>query len=185
MAGGVNIADREHFQFQKTSKDDTLFISPPVIGRRSNRWSIQFVRKLLTPDGSFDGVAVVSLDPNYLSRLCESIAIGNGSVMLATTGGTILVRVPASSPVIGRQISRGRRERMLSGAASGGFRAISEIDQVDRIVSFRRLEGYPLLVTVGLAADDVFAAYERNRRLYIAAGVVLSAGNCSPPPPPS
>ena len=55
----VNIADREHFQFQETSKDDALFISPPVIGRRSNRWSIQFVRKLLTPDGSFDGVTVV------------------------------------------------------------------------------------------------------------------------------
>jgi hypothetical protein len=39
-AWNVNIADREHFQFQKMSKDDTLFISQPVIGRRSNRWSI-------------------------------------------------------------------------------------------------------------------------------------------------
>jgi hypothetical protein len=102
--GDVNIADREHFRFQQASRDDTLFISQPVIGRRSNRWSIQFVRTLLAPDGSFDGVAVVSLDPNYLARFYESIAIGDGSIFLANTNGTILVHVPASSPLIGRQM---------------------------------------------------------------------------------
>src|SRR4051812_37670721 len=118
-AWDVNIADREHFQFQKASKDDTLFISQPVIGRRSNRWSIQFVRKLLAPDGSFDGVVVVSLDPTYLARFYESIAIGNGSILLAKTNGTILVRVPATIPLIGRQMPPGLRERVLDGAASG------------------------------------------------------------------
>nr|WP_294513683.1 PAS-domain containing protein [uncultured Rhodopila sp.] len=170
----INISDREHFQVQKDSKDDTLFISRPLIGRQSNKWSIQFVRKLLAPDGSFDGIAVVSLDPNYLSRFYGSIAVGNGTIILARTSGDILARAPVSASLIGRQLPAGTQSRLLNGAVSGSFRTISDIDQVERIVSFRRLQGYPLVVAVGLAASDVFAAYERNKRLYMAAGIILS-----------
>nr|WP_294547508.1 PAS-domain containing protein [uncultured Rhodopila sp.] len=172
----IDISDREHFQVQKASKDDSLFISRPLIGRQSNKWSIQFVRKLLAPDGSFDGIAVVSLDPNYLSRFYASIAIGNGTILLANTGGIILARAPASASLIGRQLPAGSESRLLKGPPSGSFRTISDIDQVERIVSFRRLDGYPLVVAVGLAASDVFAVYGRNERLYMAAGIVLSAG---------
>ena len=95
----VNIADRAHFLAQKASRDDNLFISGPVLGRVSGKWTIQFTRKLLAPDGSFDGIAAVSLDPAYLSRFYQSISIGNGSILLATTDGTVLVRAPEHGPV--------------------------------------------------------------------------------------
>ncbi len=65
----MNIADRTHFQVQQISIDDELFISSPVLGRVSGKWTIQFTRKLFAPDGSFAGVAVVSLDPDYLLAL--------------------------------------------------------------------------------------------------------------------
>jgi signal transduction histidine kinase len=171
----IDISDREHFRVQKESKDDLLFISRPVIGRQSNKWSIQFVRKLLAPDGSFDGIAVVSLDPNYLSRFYGSIAVGNGTIILANTGGTILARAPVSASLIGRQLPPATENRLLKGPTSGSFRTVSDIDQVERIVSFRRLAGYSLVVAVGLATSDVFAAYERNERLYVVAGIFLSA----------
>jgi signal transduction histidine kinase/CheY-like chemotaxis protein len=172
----IDVSDREHFQVQKASKDDALFISRPLIGRQSNKWSIQFVRKLLAPDGSFDGIAVVSLDPNYLSRFYGSIAVGNGTIILASTGGTILARAPVSASLIGHQLPAGTETRLLKGPPNGSFRTISDIDHVERIVSFRRLDGYPLVVAVGLAIKDVFAVYQRNKRLYVAAGVILSAG---------
>jgi signal transduction histidine kinase len=170
----MNVSDREHFQVPKASTDDTLFISRPLIGRGSNKWSIQFVRKLLAPDGSFDGIAVVSLDPNYLSRFYSSIAVGDGTVILANTGGIILARAPVSASLIGRQLPPGTANRFLKGPPSGSFRVVSDIDKVERIVSFRRLDRYPLVVAVGLATSEVFAAAERNKRLYVAAGIVLS-----------
>lgn len=173
-ADGINIGDREHFQIQKTSTADFMFISKPVLGKVSKKWSIQFVRKLMAPDGAFDGIVVVSLDPDYLSRFYESISIGNGSVSLSTADGTILARVPAISPVMGASMPQGMRDRLLSGAASGGFRMVSEIDGTDRITNFRRLAGYPLLVTVGFAAKDVLSPYERNKLLYLASGLVLT-----------
>ena len=170
----INVADREHFRVQKASRDDTLFISRPVLGRVSGKWTIQFVRKLLAPDGSFDGIAVVSLDPSYLSRLYESASIGNGSVMLATTDGVVLVRAPNDVPMIGRDLSSETKARLLHGTTDGAYRAVSGIDNVERIFSARRLDRYPLVLAVGLASEDVFAAYERNRRLCFAVGMVLS-----------
>ena len=65
--------------------------------------------------------------------------------------------------------------RLLKGSVSGSFRALSGLDQTDLIVSFRRLNGCPILVAVGLAARDVFAPFERNKRLYASAGILLSA----------
>jgi signal transduction histidine kinase/ActR/RegA family two-component response regulator len=175
VRGDISLVDREHFQIQKASTDDVLFISRPVLGRVSGRWTIQFVRKLLTPDGGFDGIVVVSLDPAYLARFYGSISIGNGSVLLAKTDGTILARAPNDVPTLGHDLSAGTRSRMLHGTTSGAFRTLSGIDQVDRIFSSRRLDRYPLVLAVGLATEDVFAVYRRNQRRYIAAGILLSA----------
>lgn len=170
----INIADREHFQVQKASRDDSLFISKPVLGRVSGKWTIQFVRKLVAPDGSFDGIAVVSLDPSYLSRLYASISIGAGTVILATTDGVVLARAPNSVQMSGRQLPPQTRARLLDATTRGPYRVISGIDGVDRIVSARRLRNYPLILAVSMSSEDVFRSYERNQRIYLAVGSLLS-----------
>jgi signal transduction histidine kinase/ActR/RegA family two-component response regulator len=170
----INLADRAYFLAQQTSRDDNLFIGKPVISRVSGKQTIQFVRKLLAADGSFNGIAVVSLNPAYLSRFYGSISIGKGSILLATTDGTILARAPNGMPLIGTELPADTKARMLLGNTSGAFRAVSGIDQVDRIVSSRRLERYPLVLAVSLSSEDVFAAYRRNQQLYLAVGVLLS-----------
>jgi signal transduction histidine kinase/CheY-like chemotaxis protein len=170
----VNVADRAHFSTQKASRDDNLFISGPVLGRVSGKWTIQFTRKLLASDGSFDGIAVVSLDPAYLSRFYQSISIGNGSIMLATTDGTVLVRAPQHGSLAGGELPPAATARLLRGTTSGPYWTVSAFDHVNRIFSSRRVERYPLMVSVGLATDDVFAAYDRNKRLYLGVGILLS-----------
>jgi signal transduction histidine kinase/CheY-like chemotaxis protein len=170
----TNIAERPHFSTQKASRDDDLFISGPVLGRVSGKWTIQFTRKLLAPDGSFDGIAAVSLDPAYLSRFYQSIAIGNGSILLATTDGTVLVRAPEHGSITGNELPPAVTARLLHGTTSGPYWTVSAFDHVDRIFSSRRVDRYPLVLSVGLATDDVFAAYDRTRRLYVGAGILLS-----------
>ncbi|HEY1410998.1 MAG TPA: hypothetical protein VGF36_02595, partial [Rhodopila sp.] len=54
----ASIADRPHFRMTRDAPGDSLFISAPVLGRVSNRWSVQFVRKLFDAGGAFDGVIV-------------------------------------------------------------------------------------------------------------------------------
>ena len=42
LAKPIDISDREHFKFQVNNTSDTLFISTPVVGRASGKWSVQF-----------------------------------------------------------------------------------------------------------------------------------------------
>jgi EAL domain-containing protein (putative c-di-GMP-specific phosphodiesterase class I) len=72
------LGDREHFQAHLKSKDDFLFISRPVIGRASGKWSVQFARKLTDSAGQFAGVVVISLDAARLARNYGELDLGPG-----------------------------------------------------------------------------------------------------------
>jgi PAS domain S-box-containing protein len=177
VPAGISVADRKHFRFQKTSTGDELFISKPILGRVSGKWTINFSRRLCAPDGSFDGIAVVSLDPHYFSRFYRSISIGKGAIMLATTDGTILARAPEGEALIGAELPAAMKGRLLRGMIAGSYHAVSGIDHVERIYSFRRLDRYPLVIGVGLALHDVLAPYYLNTRLYLTVGILVSVAS--------
>jgi hypothetical protein len=62
-AAGVNIADRDYFTVHRTG-DHGLYVSPPFRGSISGQVVFVLSRRIPPEDGWFDGVAVLSLDPN-------------------------------------------------------------------------------------------------------------------------
>ena len=170
----IDLSDREHIRVHMNSTQDRLFISRPVLGRVSGKWSIQFTRKLMAPDGTFNGVLVISLDPYYLSRFFESVNIGDGVVFLCNLDGVVLARAPAREGVLGTVVSPAIRETLMASTGQGTFRVAGQSDGVERIFGFARIPRFPLIVSVGLAEKDVYAAYNRNRLLYCVAGALMS-----------
>jgi hypothetical protein len=70
----IDLTDRDHYQFHLTHPEDTLYISKPVIGRASGKWSIQVTRRFQNRDGSFGGVVVASLNPEHFTKFFASIS---------------------------------------------------------------------------------------------------------------
>jgi signal transduction histidine kinase/CheY-like chemotaxis protein/HPt (histidine-containing phosphotransfer) domain-containing protein len=170
----VMIGDREHFRIQVAATQDRLFISKPVIGRASGQLSVQFTRRMTTPDGRFAGVVVASLDPHVLGVFRESERVGDGSAMLIGRDGIIRAARPDTA-MIGASVlpaPNPQMARMFDGASSpdGTVTAIGR----DAIVSYRAVTGYPLFVAVGVSRAAAFASYERARRDTILAGALLS-----------
>src|SRR5262245_60717947 len=64
----VNFSDREYFKVHAQRDTDELYISQPVLGHASGKWSIQLTRRVSALDGTFDGIVVISLNPDYLAR---------------------------------------------------------------------------------------------------------------------
>jgi signal transduction histidine kinase/AmiR/NasT family two-component response regulator len=172
----MDLGDREHFRVQRDTPEDTLFISKPVLGRLSDKWSIQMTRKMITPDGSFDGVVVVSLDPQYLSRFYDSVRLGDGgSVTLVGTDGIVRARAASGDTRIGQSLAGSRILSEYAQANAGIFRGTSLIDGTRRVFAYRGIRSYPLLVVVGVAETEVLAHFKSQRWRYFAVATALTA----------
>ena len=174
-AGQVNLADREHIKVHFNTDKDALFISKPVLGRVSQKWSIQFSRKLLDRDGAMVGVIVVSLDPYYFSRVYETLSIGRGSIIVVGLGDAVVrAHAPTIENAVGATLPVLDMERLRGGPTIGHFMAADMVDRLDRIYSYRRLDKQGLVVVAGLASADVFSQFRTDVQIYLAVGAGLT-----------
>jgi diguanylate cyclase (GGDEF)-like protein len=170
----VDLSDREHFRVHLDPERDALFISKPVIGRITKQCAVQFTRKILDRDGSFAGVGVDSVSCGDLSRLYETADIDGGFVMLAGLDGIIRGYGPVQPSLIGADLSRAPGFEPALSALKGTLTASTPWDGVRRIVSFRRLGSYPLVVLVGYDDQRIFRQYGPLRDRAIAIGGVAT-----------
>lgn len=172
----VDLSDREHFKVHKAKDTNELFISKPVLGRASGKWSIQMTRRINKPDGSFGGVVVISLDPFYFSDFYRSVDLGPGSVVsLVGRDGIVRARRSGEDNRVGQDLSQTPFMRMVAEKPAGSLAAVSANDGVSRLYSYRALKDYPLIVAVGTAEEVAMANFHARRNGYFsfAAGTTL------------
>lgn len=170
----VNIADRPHFQAQLDPSHDDLYISNPVVGRGSGKQTIQFTRKLLDSNGNFAGVAVFSLSCAQLSGFYETSQVGDGFVSLLTTGGVLLARGPSEPDAIGKSIAGEPDFPSLLKNNSGSLWWNNSSTKSKRIISYRHVRGYPLIVEVGFNKGRIFRQYEYSVRHFVMNGLLAT-----------
>ncbi len=172
---GIDLSDRYHFKVHAKRQSDELYISKPVFGRVSRKWTIQLTRPIILPDDSFGGVVVVSLDPQYFSQVYQSIDIGKeGTVTLIGSDGIIRARRAPGPSLVGTSLAAGKVFEALAKSTAGFFTTASLTDGVDRIFAYRKVKDLPLIITVGLARDEVFHISEQNRQKHFAIAGLLT-----------
>ncbi|HZX33288.1 MAG TPA: diguanylate cyclase [Rhodocyclaceae bacterium] len=157
----IFLGDREHFQFHATGRMiDQLFISSPVLGRRSGSWSIQLSRRI-EDGGKFRGVIVASISPEYIAGQLGRFELGaNDIIALFRQDGVYLSRYPKLLDYMGKTVNPERPFVGPSTADHGVFRATASHEPVQRIYAWRRLENLPLVSVAGLAEADYIAPVE-------------------------
>jgi two-component system, cell cycle sensor histidine kinase PleC len=169
-------SDREYFQAHRDNPDLGFFLGPPHIGRIAQRLVISATRRLETKDGHFAGVLVFSIDPELLTTLHQKVNPGKtAAINLVRTDGTTLARY---TPALGLDRSRigvklqGLPEIIEKRAGdSGEYTRPSPVDGTPRLHHWRKVQGYPLIVIVGLGEPEVFAAANHQARIVIGLGI--------------
>jgi diguanylate cyclase (GGDEF)-like protein len=166
--GPVNYEDRDFFQAQRNDTQDMLYTNRPVLGRVSGQWRIPMSLRITRPDGSFGGVVVLSVDPDTLTDFYREIDLGqDGMLELTTLDGIVLGRKISGQNVFGidaadlpwfqRQKQESDDDFVDDGASTDGIR---------RIISYRTVAGYPVMVTVGMAMREVLAPVRQHEQGY-------------------
>jgi len=172
-----NFADRAYYRVQRDDPGRGLFIDVPVASRVRSTLVIAVSRAYLRPDGRFGGVVFVPIDYDNLRRFFLSLNVGQrGTVTLYRDDGTILLRTPHADELAGRDVRSNRLfTRYLPQAPSGSFEGSGMTDGTSRSVSYRRVAGLPLVVSVARDPVEYLAGWKNNALYYslVAAGLNL------------
>jgi len=169
----LDLSDREHFRIHLDGGHKGLFISKPVIGRASGKWSIQISRRVETDDGRFLGVAVFSLLPSSLTNLHHSVDFGaRGVLVLTGTDNIIRGRFTRAKPDgtdgLGTSIAGSPRPSEIPENGKGFYQRVSVVDGVSRLYAYNRVAQYPLVVTVGLDLTQGLQGAQNQARVLVA-----------------
>jgi two-component sensor histidine kinase len=160
----VSLADRDYFIAHATNPNLGLHISRPLISRSAGVWFVSLSRRLTKPDGSFGGIVVAAVEPRYFEHFYQNLQLEAGDIIaLFARDGVLIARHPYQDDAVGKRFATVRLfQRDLPANPNGTYRTASFIDGVHRMVSYRSVEGLPLVVVVGLGEDALLAGWRRN-----------------------
>jgi len=175
VSGSIRAQPRFQF-FASQPQSDRLYSAreTAVNGRQAKR--MWFARRLIKPDGAFDGVVSVSVDLEYFTSSYDNARMGDlGLLGLLDKEGRLLVRRRGDQMVFG-----GDDVRPLS-LPVAGEQAIeprllqSEWDGEARYTALRPLSGFPVTIVVGLSEREQLQAVRVSERnlLSLAAGATV------------
>lgn len=174
----LNNSDRNYFRQHRASPDKGTLIGRPVKSRSSGQWIITASRRIDHPDGSFAGVALLTIDVAYFSKFYQRFDFGpNGLASLLNTAGIMLARTgDEGEAFVGRDLSNAPLFReWKSRPAAAVYYFKSPIDGVQRLSYYQRSSNYPLMVLAGKSQEDVLAPWRHAAatRMIFVLGLVL------------
>ncbi|MRR49852.1 MAG: PAS domain S-box protein [Rhodocyclaceae bacterium] len=157
----TDLSDREHFRVHRDSSEDRLFISKPIKGRVTGRWTIQFTRPILV-DGAFKGVIVASISPDNFIAFHDTLKLGElGASSILRDDSEVMAYAPNGDEYLGRVTSWPLQ--VAASPVSGTFFA-SKPDGIERVFGYRKLPEYGLTCLVAEATQDLLAPHQQHAR---------------------
>jgi signal transduction histidine kinase len=147
---GVDWSDQPYFaRFQK---DPALKfeIGIPVkrVGQAEAQWSIPVTHSWRRSNGAFAGVVVGFMDPQVFDKAWTFDSEIEGlSIALISADGAVITRRPFVGEMVGRPLIGPATLAEIGGRGAGAFEMQSPVDGRNRLAAYRRVAGYPALVT--------------------------------------
>ena len=172
----VNIADRTYFKDLKAGSLEMPYQIELVHSRVSGGMATIVARKMTGPKGEFLGVITRRFVPARFEDFFSSVALGkDAAISMLHRDGILLARHPHVEEIIGRNFKTGAPDHPnLFDSDQGTARLISPIDGQERLVSFRRLGRFPLMVLATTTVASALANW-RAQTTFLIAAAVLSA----------
>jgi diguanylate cyclase (GGDEF)-like protein/PAS domain S-box-containing protein len=177
---GSSLGDRDYFLRLLDDPKAGLVISTPILGRSSGEWVISLARRLQNPDGSFAGMVYGTMPLAHFTKVFSALHVGQGgSFTLFDDDFRLVARQPepyGQANSVGRRFGSPQLQALVkSGQSEGTYTGTSVVDQVERLSSYRKIQGTPFNIVIGLATQDTLGEWrqEVGKTIAMGAGFVL------------
>lgn len=159
----MSVADRDYFVHFAQDEGNDLFITPPSKAKIDGQWTAYAGRRLVDSEGQFRGVVVAAISIDYFESLYGSIGLDFISrIMLLSDQGMLMAGRPHDDSQFGKRVGHTDDLAGLKQRPGGGVKVVDdEVDGQARIVAYRQVDKYPLVI---VAAVDQFKALAPWRR---------------------
>lgn len=163
----ISVADRDYFRSLKANPEQGLFLTRPFKSRVYDETIIGLARAIHDPDGKFAGVALIAISPEAFDLLGGLPNLPHDSaISIHRRDGINLFRAPLIPDQLGKDLSatslftKSLRESPVgvTFTPTGG----STFDHQDRLLAYRALEEWPLVVVVGIKRAEIAATWRED-----------------------
>jgi signal transduction histidine kinase len=162
--GGLDVHDRAYFTRQSNGPPSTsLVVGDPVVGRSTGERTIHVSRPIVGHDGRFQGVVIAAINPDIYARYLSSVLVDDqGASGLYRTDGVVLARAPDHTRTFGRDISGSDLFTVwMPRAPVGVAHLIARADGNAKLLAYRVLPGYPLMISSGISRRRALDEWSR------------------------
>jgi len=158
----VNFSDRTWFKAHRAGAE--TFVGGAIIGRIANNEILYtYSRRIPDRNGEFDGVAEIALRPTFLQGIPRPDA-GTADVILGlwSRDGRVIARTGLTSSQINSSIGHTSLFTEREAQKTGTYRTSETLDGTEVILSFRRLERWPVTVTASIPVKAALGAWRTS-----------------------
>ncbi|OIR06137.1 phytochrome-like protein cph1 [mine drainage metagenome] len=151
----LSLADQDFFLAQKTAAGpDRIRIGAPVVDPSNGERTVPLSRPVRDAGGHFTGIVLAALNPDAYARFLGSVLLEKaGASAVIDMNGVILARAPDHAAKFGTSVADSDLfTKAISSRHYGVLRLVSKADGHDKLLGYRMLDRYPLVVTSGLSA---------------------------------
>ena len=169
------LGDRAYFRSLAGATEDRLVVSDVVLGRLSNKWSIQFARRVTGADGAFRGVVSLAVSPDAWVAKLKSFELGQSDLFaVLSADGAYLMRTLYGGGDYGKYVPPDRPFLLHPEQMEGDYVTSGALDGINRQFSWVRLPS-GLIVAMGIGLDEALAPVQRLNHQSFLRALVLSS----------
>ncbi len=160
-----DIRDRSYFTYHGERATSGLYVGEPTLSKvHANQWFFALSEAIRDDQGRLRYVLVAIVDVAlFHDRLSVQFKLSTNSQALLADDGTVYARNPDHARYVGRKVSRPRELASLtSGHRIATVVSTSQLDQIERMLSFHRLDGYPLTAVGTIVVADLLSAWKQR-----------------------
>ncbi|WP_334188436.1 bifunctional diguanylate cyclase/phosphodiesterase [Noviherbaspirillum sp.] len=161
------LTGKDFFRRHRNDPSPQLLINPPSPGLDPDKMRVRFSRRLDTADGEFDGIVVVSADPEYLASFHNESLLSRGDFHGVTDANGALLAFKGGVAIMSRD--KGLNNVLPPVASSARIMPLPGAhfdDRLPRMVVRQTVAQYPVTAFIGLSEEAMFQSYRQTQGNY-------------------